>query len=134
VEQGDQIFSYLQAIRDPDQFRQKPWQEDQISPSALKRQIERAIEQHGCWDTYGELRMGAGPVVRIEPVDGDTERSYLVNAEYGVAISGEFQTLDQALGWLSSFARFVWDLGTKMGTREGLIWRAIDLPWPPRPR
>ncbi len=129
----DDLRAYLRERRDPDQFRFKPWQPERISPLALLDQIEEAIEQHGYWDTYGEFRMAAGPIVRIEPVDAETGRTYVASADWGVTIRGEYETLDQALGALSVFALLVWDMDMA-GFGDGLVWHPVDLPWPPGPR
>jgi hypothetical protein len=129
---GDALRAYLQQ-RDPDQFRLIPWQATRITPQEFRDQIEQAFRQHGYWDTYGEMAMGGGPIVRIEPMEGTGGKSYRASAEFGVTISAEAESLDQALELLSVFASLVWDLAAS--GLEGVVWHpGRPLPWPPGPR
>jgi hypothetical protein len=131
--QTDGLHNFLSKHHDSERFRHKPWQEERITREALLAQIERSFQQHDYWDTYGELRMAAGPIVRIEPVDGDPDRTYVVSADFGIMVRGEYETLDQALAMLSVFASLVWDLAVAGGS-VGLVWHPGPLPWPPGPR
>jgi hypothetical protein len=127
---ADGLQEYLDRHGDSDRFRHQPWQQGRITYEALLEQIEQSFQQHGYWDTYGELRMAAGPFVRIEPVDGEKEDTYLVTADFGIMVRAEYKTIDRALAMLSVFASLVWDLAVAGGS-EGLVWNPGPLPWPP---
>lgn len=128
------ILAYVDEATDGDEFRFKPWQGEVITPEAFSAQIAEAFAQHGYWDTYGELRMGGGPIVRLEPLSDSPAGGYRVTAEAGVKITGEFKTLDRSLEVLSVLASLVWDL-EEAGVSMGSVERSPrELPWPPGPR
>ena len=131
--EGNEIGAYFLDRHDSGRFRGKLWQEERITAEALIAQIDESIQQLGYWDTYGELRMGAGPIVRIEPVDTPGGQDYIATATWGVTLAGRYKSLEQALGMLSVFASLAWDLVQGVGS-DGLVWEPSDLPWPPGPR
>jgi hypothetical protein len=98
----------VSQLKDPDIFRYRPWQADLITAEQMRSQISRAIAEQGYWETYAEMRMGAGTTVRLELLSGP-ER-YLVSAEFRIRMSGEYDTLDDALAAGSLFSEVLWQL------------------------
>jgi hypothetical protein len=130
---NEPISEYIQEKTEPNRFCFKPWQESPISTDELRAQVEAAIQQHGYWDTYGEFAMAGGPFVRIELVTTGEKVTYLVTAENGVKISGEYGSYEEGMTALSALAHLAWDLAHTQIVR-GLVWTPKPLPWPPGPR
>jgi hypothetical protein len=128
------ISEYVRSYTgEADQFAFKPWQEERISPAELRSQVEAAFEQHGYWDTYGEFAMGGGPVVRIEPVKAHDNVFYLVTADHGISITGQYTSYEEGMAALAVLGHLVWHL-SQTGVAKGLVWTPKPLPWPPGPR
>jgi hypothetical protein len=72
------------------------------SKDALLREVTDAIASRGRWERFSELRMAAGPTVRIEPLVG-VEDGYRASVTWGSqeaaanvrGLSGAIETADR---------------------------------------
>lgn len=122
-EQQRVIGEWMTQSKDAERFRYKPWQAYVLTSDELRSQISRDFAERGFWQHQGELRMGAGATVRLEP--SESTNRFRVSAECGIKISGEYDTLDGALAAASLFADVVWGLAMHGGT-EGFVWPQVS--------
>ena len=101
-------------------FRYRPWAEGPIlSPEDFLRSVESAIAESGYWEAYGEIRMGAGPTVKVTVADGEV-KTYRATATWGaLTLSGDYEGLEHALFALAEFAESL------LHVREAGAWQGL---------
>ncbi len=107
----NQLHDAIRDSADPERFRYRPWWEGEpVSSEVYHAHIEHCLESQGYWETYGELRMGDGPTVRIERVEIDSQIAYRTTASCGISMTGDYESIDRALTMASVFATLAWNV------------------------
>jgi hypothetical protein len=93
------------------QFWFKPWVDSSgLSPEQLAAHVRSELDSKRTWTDYCELRMGAGPTAQIDLVERNGETCFRATGGFGLIVSAEYRTLEDALDMVQLFARLSWDV------------------------
>jgi hypothetical protein len=108
------VGEYVDRLFNPDGLNGTPWMEGRQPIDEFRRQIVEALDKNGTWHTRGEFAMGGDINVRLDKVEGESGSVvYRATADCGITISGDYSSIDRALGMLSVSAHLCWDMVSK---------------------
>ncbi|MGA2933416.1 MAG: hypothetical protein ABSE98_15200, partial [Acidimicrobiales bacterium] len=88
-----------------------PWIDSSgLSPEQLVAHVRSQLDSEGTWTDYCELRMGGGPTAQIDLVEIDGETWFRATGGFGLTVSADYRTLEDALDMVQLFARLSWDV------------------------
>ena len=106
-----QIRQNASSGADRRQFWFKPWVASSgLSPEQLVAHVRSELDSNGTWADYCELRMGGGPTAQIDLVEHDGEMWFRATGGFGLIVSAEYRTLEDALDMVQLFARVAWNV------------------------
>ncbi len=106
-----QIRQNAASGADRRQFWFKPWVASSgLSSEQLVAHVRSELDSKGTWTDYCELRMGGGPNAQIDLVERNGEMWFRATGGFGLIVSAEYGTLEDALDMVQLFARLAWNV------------------------